>query len=177
VANQRIDYQPAQSPLAQGSYRALVATANNFARESHIDELAHRLRRDPVDFRLANLADERLAGVLREAAEYVGRTTDHDNAGRGIRIVVVGSGFLLVSIVLWVTKFVVYERVICSPSKTSAETVPDDVDLRAANTSPHHVVGLRGPSACDRDAGATSRVAQHRDNARHSLPAAGCAHE
>jgi isoquinoline 1-oxidoreductase len=84
VANQRIDYQPAQSPLAQGSYRALAATANNFARESHIDELAHRLGRDPVEFRLANLADERLAVVLRAAAERVGWTTDHDNAGWGI---------------------------------------------------------------------------------------------
>jgi isoquinoline 1-oxidoreductase len=84
VANQRIDYQPAESPLAQASYRALAANANNFARESHMDELAHRLGRDPVEFRLANLADERLAAVLRAAAERFGWATEHDNTGRGI---------------------------------------------------------------------------------------------
>jgi isoquinoline 1-oxidoreductase len=84
VANQRIDYQPAESPLAQASYRALAANANNFARESHMDELAYRLGRDPVEFRLANLADERLAAVLRAAAERFGWATEHDNTGRGI---------------------------------------------------------------------------------------------
>ena len=84
VANQRLDYQPAESPLAQASFRALAATANNFARESHMDELAHRLGRDPVEFRLANLADKRLAAVLRAAAERFGWAAEHDDAGRGI---------------------------------------------------------------------------------------------
>ena len=84
VANQRLDYQPAESPLAQASYRALAANANNFARESHLDELAHRLGRDPVEFRLANLADERLADVLRAAAERFGWAAGHDNSGRGV---------------------------------------------------------------------------------------------
>ena len=49
------------SPLAQGSYRALAATANNFARESHLDELAAAAGADPVEFRLRHLDDERLA--------------------------------------------------------------------------------------------------------------------
>ncbi|HYA54718.1 MAG TPA: molybdopterin cofactor-binding domain-containing protein, partial [Thermoplasmata archaeon] len=31
IPNQRVDNQPTDSPLAQGSYRALAATANNFA--------------------------------------------------------------------------------------------------------------------------------------------------
>ena len=84
VANQRIDYQPAASPLAQASFRALAATANNFARESHMDEVAHRLGRDSVEFRLANLVDERLALVLRAAAERFGWTTVHKDSGRGI---------------------------------------------------------------------------------------------
>ena len=84
VADQRIDYQPAESPLAQASFRALAATANNFARESHMDELAHRLGRDPVEFRLSNLADERLASVLRAAAERFGWTTVQEASGRGI---------------------------------------------------------------------------------------------
>jgi nicotinate dehydrogenase subunit B len=69
VPNQRIDYQPAESPLKQGSYRGLSATANTFARESAMDELAHELAVDPLAFRLRHLADDRLAAVFRAAAE------------------------------------------------------------------------------------------------------------
>ncbi|HXW78483.1 MAG TPA: molybdopterin cofactor-binding domain-containing protein [Acidimicrobiales bacterium] len=69
VANRRLRYQPVGSPLAQGSYRALGANANNFARECHIDELAHEAGADPVVFRLHRLDDDRLATVLRVAAE------------------------------------------------------------------------------------------------------------
>ncbi len=72
VADRRIAYQPAASPLRVGSYRALAATANNFARESHMDELAHRVGADPLEFRLRQLRDDRLAAVLRAAAEHAG---------------------------------------------------------------------------------------------------------
>jgi len=65
VTNQQIQNQPAESPLPQGSYRALAATANNFARESHMDELAARVGVDPVEYRLRHLGDDRLAAVLR----------------------------------------------------------------------------------------------------------------
>ena len=71
IPNQRLDYQPAETPLAQGSYRALAATANHFARESHMDELAHALDVDPVRLRLAHLRDERLSAVLRAAARRI----------------------------------------------------------------------------------------------------------
>jgi isoquinoline 1-oxidoreductase len=57
VSDQRLEYQPADSPLPQASYRALAATANTFARESMIDELAHSTGADPVEFRPRNLAD------------------------------------------------------------------------------------------------------------------------
>ena len=72
VPNQRIRFTPADSPLPQGSYRALAATANNFARESHIDELALALGVDPLDLRLAHLADDRLEDVLAAVADHVG---------------------------------------------------------------------------------------------------------
>ena len=72
VANQKIDNQPTDSPLAQGPYRALAATANNFARESHMDELAARVEVDPVEYRLRHLADDRLVAVLRAVAERAG---------------------------------------------------------------------------------------------------------
>jgi isoquinoline 1-oxidoreductase len=72
VADRRLRYQPAVSPLAQGSYRALGANANNFARECHIDELAYESAVDPVAFRLSHLDDERLVTVLRAAADRFG---------------------------------------------------------------------------------------------------------
>ena len=54
--------------MKQGSYRALAATANHFARESHMDELAHAVGMDPLEFRLKNLKDARLRAVLEAAA-------------------------------------------------------------------------------------------------------------
>jgi nicotinate dehydrogenase subunit B len=72
VANQRVGNQPTRSPLAQGPYRALGATANNFAREVHLDELASRCGADPLEYRLRHLADERVASVLRAVAERAG---------------------------------------------------------------------------------------------------------
>ncbi len=72
VPNQKVGNQPADSPLAQASYRALAATANNFARESHMDELAAHIHADPVEYRLRHLDDDRLAAVLRAVAERAG---------------------------------------------------------------------------------------------------------
>ena len=57
------------APLRHGSYRALAATANNFARESFMDELAAAAGADPLDFRLAHLENLRLRAVLEEAAK------------------------------------------------------------------------------------------------------------
>jgi isoquinoline 1-oxidoreductase len=55
-------------PLRQGSYRGLATTANTFARECFMDELATLAGRDPLEFRLAHLQDGRLRDVLMEAA-------------------------------------------------------------------------------------------------------------
>jgi isoquinoline 1-oxidoreductase len=55
--------------LRQGSYRTLAATANNFARECFMDELAAAAGADPLDFRLAHLENARLRAVLEEAAK------------------------------------------------------------------------------------------------------------
>jgi nicotinate dehydrogenase subunit B len=82
VANQKISNQPVDSPLPQGSYRALAATANNFARESHMDELAARFGADPVEYRLRHLADDRLSAVLRAVAERAGWVARRGSAAR-----------------------------------------------------------------------------------------------
>jgi nicotinate dehydrogenase subunit B len=68
IANQRVAYHPSDSPLRQGSYRGLAATANNFAREMHVDELARLVGMDALAFRLENLEDARLRAVLEAAA-------------------------------------------------------------------------------------------------------------
>jgi len=72
IANQRVAFHPSDSPLRQGSYRGLAATANNFAREMHVDELARVVKMDPLAFRLKNLEDERMRAVLQAAAERFG---------------------------------------------------------------------------------------------------------
>jgi isoquinoline 1-oxidoreductase len=72
TANQRTAFHPSRSPLRQGSYRALAATANHFARESHMDDLARGIEMDPLEFRLKNLKDARLRAVLEAAAKQFG---------------------------------------------------------------------------------------------------------
>jgi isoquinoline 1-oxidoreductase len=72
VPNLKTAFHSARAPLRQGSYRALAATANTFARESHIDDLAKAVGMDPLEFRLKNLKDERLRAVLEAAAKQFG---------------------------------------------------------------------------------------------------------
>ena len=86
VPHQHIVFHPTLAPLRQGSYRALAATANHFARESHMDELAHTLGTDPLLFRLQNLRDERLRAVLTAAAEGFGWAQSAPAPGHGVGI-------------------------------------------------------------------------------------------
>ncbi|HVN09649.1 MAG TPA: molybdopterin cofactor-binding domain-containing protein [Patescibacteria group bacterium] len=86
VENQRIEYHPVRSPLRQGSYRGLAATANHFARESHMDELARAAGIDPLEFRLKNLTDARLRAVFEAAAKSFGWPAKHERSGQGFGI-------------------------------------------------------------------------------------------
>jgi CO/xanthine dehydrogenase Mo-binding subunit len=72
IPNQKIVFHQSKSPLRQGSYRGLAATANHFARETHLDELARAVKIDPLEFRLKNLKDERQSAVLNAAAKAFG---------------------------------------------------------------------------------------------------------
>jgi nicotinate dehydrogenase subunit B len=72
VANQFLEFHPIDAPLRQGSYRALASTANHFARESLMDEIAHQLDIDPLQLRLRNLGDERMRTVLETAVRHFG---------------------------------------------------------------------------------------------------------
>lgn len=83
--NQDIQFHNSKSPLRQGSYRGLAATANHFAREVHMDELAQAVNMDPVEFRLKNIKDARLKAVLEAAANKFGWSgKKSEGRGRGI---------------------------------------------------------------------------------------------
>jgi CO/xanthine dehydrogenase Mo-binding subunit len=86
VANQLIQFHPVNSPLRQGSYRGLAATANHFARESFMDELAHSAKIDPFEFRMKNLSDPRLRAVFEAAAKSFGWPQKKSQPGQGFGI-------------------------------------------------------------------------------------------
>ncbi len=73
IQNITTQFRACDSPLREGSYRGLAATANVFARESLMDELASASGTDSLEFRLQHLdstTDGRLKDVLVQAAEY-----------------------------------------------------------------------------------------------------------
>ncbi len=86
VANQLIQFHPVNSPLRQGSYRGLAATANHFARESFMDELAHAAQTDPLEFRMKNLSDARLRAVFESTAKSFGWPQKKTRPGQGFGI-------------------------------------------------------------------------------------------
>lgn len=63
------EFVQSDAPLRHGSYRALASTANVFARECFMDELAEAAGKDPLAFRLNHLGEPRLRAVLEEAAK------------------------------------------------------------------------------------------------------------
>lgn len=87
VPNLRLEYHSMESGAPRGSWRAPAATANGFAIQSFIDEIAHELGRDPLAFQLELLGEARefdyqggegklhtgrLANVLRAAGHAAG---------------------------------------------------------------------------------------------------------
>src|ERR1039458_2867333 len=69
IPNTRARFVASDAPLRQSSYRVLAATANNFAREAFTDELAEAAGKDPLEFRLSHLDNERMRNVLNAAAQ------------------------------------------------------------------------------------------------------------
>ncbi|MGD8236978.1 MAG: molybdopterin-dependent oxidoreductase [Armatimonadota bacterium] len=70
-------------PFDTGAWRAPANNTNTFARESQIDIMAAKAGMDPVQFRLRNLADEKMRGVLKAAAEKFGWRSASKPTGRG----------------------------------------------------------------------------------------------
>ncbi|WP_232834790.1 xanthine dehydrogenase family protein molybdopterin-binding subunit [Pleomorphovibrio marinus] len=69
VKEKQEKYHRSDTPLRQGSYRALASTANVFAIESQMTDLAYYLKEDSLAFRLRHLDDPRMKDVLIAAAE------------------------------------------------------------------------------------------------------------
>src|SRR5262249_35316333 len=89
------EYHSVPLILRCGSYRGLAATANHFARETHMDELALAANLDPLEFRLNNMSDPRLRAVLEAVAKSVGwpkqkaperEATEQSKVGQGFGI-------------------------------------------------------------------------------------------
>ena len=72
-------YRLLDMPIRTSSLRSLGAHLNVFAIESFMDELAAAADADPVEYRLAHLADPRSRRVLTEAASMA----NWDSRGRG----------------------------------------------------------------------------------------------
>jgi nicotinate dehydrogenase subunit B len=83
LPHQISEFHQSDSPLRQGSYRGLAATANHFARESAMDELAHIAHIEPATFRHKNTADPRLRAVIEAATERFRWGRAKDRAGQG----------------------------------------------------------------------------------------------
>jgi isoquinoline 1-oxidoreductase subunit beta len=80
VPNIRIDYVQHEIGINVGYWRSVSHALNCFAVESFMDELAHAVRKDPLEFRMSLLEKQpRYRGVLRLAA----REANYGSAPKG----------------------------------------------------------------------------------------------
>jgi len=69
VRSEKAVVHTVESPFWTGPLRSPARLQNTFAQESFMDELAARVKADPVEYRLRHLQNERVIGVLRAAAQ------------------------------------------------------------------------------------------------------------
>jgi len=86
IENQVTEYHQVPLVLRSGSYRGLAATANHFARETHMDSLAHAAGMDALEFRLKNLSDPRMRAVLEAGAKAFGWPRQKSGEGQGFGV-------------------------------------------------------------------------------------------
>jgi len=75
-------------PFGTGAWRGPGSNTNIFATESHVDVMAEAAGRDPLSFRLLNLADARMKKVVQAAADKFGRTFAKAPTGRGYGVAI-----------------------------------------------------------------------------------------
>jgi isoquinoline 1-oxidoreductase len=102
-----------------GAWRAPGCNTHTHARESQIEIMAAKAGIDPLEFRLKNLTDKRMIGVLKKAADLFGYNPGKLPSGRGIGIacgIDVGT-YVAVFLQLKVDKEtgeIMVERVVCA---------------------------------------------------------------
>jgi CO/xanthine dehydrogenase Mo-binding subunit len=69
VRSERMLSRTVESPFWTGPLRSPSRLQNTFAHECFMDEVAARVKADPVEYRLRHLRDERLRGVVQAAAK------------------------------------------------------------------------------------------------------------
>jgi CO/xanthine dehydrogenase Mo-binding subunit len=84
IPNQQVNGHMFKGPLRTSALRSLGAYANVFAIESFMDELAEKAGKDPFEFRLMHVSDERAKAVIRKVQELVGFEKSAVNTGIGI---------------------------------------------------------------------------------------------
>jgi isoquinoline 1-oxidoreductase len=67
--HEHVQFLASRADLRQGSYRAVGATVNHFARESAVDEAGRAMGQDALEYRRAQLKEPRLIAALDEAAK------------------------------------------------------------------------------------------------------------
>jgi isoquinoline 1-oxidoreductase len=70
-------------PFSVGAWRGPGSNTNVFAIESHIDVMAETAGMSPFDFRMHNLADDRMKRVLAAAADQFGKSFSKAPSGKG----------------------------------------------------------------------------------------------
>lgn len=84
IPNQEIDAHFFKGPLRVSALRSLGAYGNVFAIESFMDELAVKAGKDPFEFRLMHLSDERAKAVVVKLRDMIGDRKKEAGTGIGI---------------------------------------------------------------------------------------------
>jgi isoquinoline 1-oxidoreductase len=134
IPGQISEFHQADSPLRQGSYRGLAASANHFARESHMDEMAHALGMEPAAFRMKNASDARLRAVIEAATEKFrwGRAKNRAGQGFGMMAGFDKGGYVSACIEITVTNGVVKIDRIVQAFECGAIVNPDELKNQIA---------------------------------------------
>jgi nicotinate dehydrogenase subunit B len=83
IPNQQINSHYFKGPLRVSALRSLGAYANIFAIESFMDELAEKGGKDPFEFRLMHLEDERARAIVRKVHDMTRDVKPSKGTGLG----------------------------------------------------------------------------------------------
>ncbi len=70
VPNQRVENGPAEAHIRIGWLRSVANIYHAFAVQSFLDELAHQAKRDPVEYMLETIGDDRIIDLAAQGVEY-----------------------------------------------------------------------------------------------------------